>query len=332
MLALDLGRAHQPWINHWNAPQKYAMNPVLEKLRDHPWEQRVAVLPFRAPPQLQLLEGVYRIEWAQHHFLSNDIQSIDIVQMPRPPVEWEPFERALSGGPNLLVRRWQVTNTRYLLGPAGFVEALNKEIDSVLQRFKPVLLFNLTQKPGVTQVRTYEDFNAVITPDGPYALIEFTGTLPRAKLFANWQVHTNDESALRALASTGFDPAQIVLVTDTNLTASASTNADAGTVAITDYHSKHITLKADATAPCVLLYNDRLATDWSVRVDGKDEKILRCNYLMRGVQLTAGAHTVEFIYAPPTKSLHLTLAAIGVAFLLLAVLIFQTAAQRPKPI
>jgi hypothetical protein len=279
------------------------------------------------PQQVQLLDGIYRIEWAQHHFLSNDIQSTDIVQMPRPPVDWEPFERALSGSPQLTVRRWQITSTKYLLGPAGFIEALNKELDGGRQRFQPAMLFNLTLKPGVTQYRGSEDVTAVATPEGPYALIEFSGALPRAKLFAHWQVHTNDEATLQALASAEFDPAQIVLVTDTNLVASSSTNTDAGTVAVTAYNSKHITLKADATAPCVLLYNDRLAPDWSVRVDGAEQKILRCNYLMRGVALTPGAHTVEFIYAPPTKFLHISLAAIGVAFLLLGVLVFSN--RRP---
>jgi hypothetical protein len=323
ILIVDLGRAHQPWINHWDAPYKYARNPVLEKLRERPWEYRVATLPFRTPPQLQLLDGIYRIEWAQHHFLSNDIQSLDLVQMPRPPVDWEPFERAMSGSPQLMVRRWQLTSTKYLLGPAGFVEPLNKEIDGGQSRFKPAMLFNLGLKPGVTQYGGGEDVTAVETPDGPYALIEFSGALPRAKLFANWQVHTNDESALRALVSPEFNPAQTVLVTDPNFTASASTNADAGSVTITNYSSKHITLRADATAPCVLLYNDRIAADWIARVDGVEQKILRCNYLMRGVQLTPGAHTVEFVYAPTTKFLYLSLLAIGVAFLLLGVLVFS---------
>ena len=43
-------------------------------------------------------------------------------------------------------------------------------------------------------------------------LIEFTGALPRAKLFSNWQVSTNDTTTLQQLASTNFNPAQTMLV------------------------------------------------------------------------------------------------------------------------
>ena len=29
----------------------------------------------------------------------------------------------------LMARRWQLTNTRYLLGPAGFLDVLNEQLD-----------------------------------------------------------------------------------------------------------------------------------------------------------------------------------------------------------
>ena len=33
--------------------------------------------------------------------------------------------------------------------------------------------------------------------NGTYALIEFTGALPRAKLYSHWQVSTNDTATLK---------------------------------------------------------------------------------------------------------------------------------------
>ena len=47
LLVLDLGRADLPWIVFWNYPQKYASNPIVDILRNKPYEHRVACAIFR---------------------------------------------------------------------------------------------------------------------------------------------------------------------------------------------------------------------------------------------------------------------------------------------
>ena len=61
LVVVDLARANQPWIIYWNYQQKYASNPVMDLLRDKPYEHRAAALPdgcllFRLPPQLATTE------------------------------------------------------------------------------------------------------------------------------------------------------------------------------------------------------------------------------------------------------------------------------------
>jgi hypothetical protein len=53
-----------------------------------------------------------------------------------------------------------------------------------------------------------------------------------------------------------------------------------------------------------------------VRVDGQPATLLHCNYIMRGVYLTPGAHRVEFRFQPPFRTLYITLAALGLGLLL----------------
>jgi hypothetical protein len=72
-----------------------------------------------------------------------------------------------------------------------------------------------------------------------------------------------------------------------------------GTVDFADYSPKHIVLKTRAEVASVLLLNDRFDPAWSVTVDGQPASLLRCNYIMRGVQLPPGAHTVEFTFQIP---------------------------------
>ena len=69
-------------------------NPVIEFLRERPYEHRMAALPFPVPEQYELLGQLYRIEWAQHHFPYHNIQSLDVVQMSRMPTDLMAFEKA----------------------------------------------------------------------------------------------------------------------------------------------------------------------------------------------------------------------------------------------
>ena len=356
LLIVDLGRADLPWIIHWDYQQKYASNPIIDVLRDKPHEHRVAGLRSES-----LFEELYQIEWKQHQFPYYDIQCLDIVQSPRVASDLATYDMAVAphGAADiyLLARRWQLTSTRYLLGPAGFLDSLNQQLDPAQKRFRIVERFNLAPKQGVAvpdgispeQFLNYlslEKITARLSADGPYALFEFSGALPRAKLYSNWQLPMNDKAAvsgltrtnlgaggweflqqvgtndfltLNELASPAFDPWQTVLLADSpaapNPPATA-TNENSGTVEYTRYTPKDIKLHAKAATPTVLLLNDKYDPHWRVFVDGKPAPLLRCNFIMRGVYLAQGEHNVEFYFGLPIRPLYVTLSAIVVGILL----------------
>ena len=354
VLVVDLGRANQPWVRYWDYQEKYASNPIIDRLREKPYEQRVTIWPFGTPPGLSLLGQVYRGQWLKHQFSYYNVQSLDTIQLPRMPSDVLAFEKALTARDvtNVLrvtVRAWQLTNTRYLFGPAEFFRSFNRESDPVdspfriAERFKIVPSAEFIQAPRLDQLTTVADTN------GPYALFEFTQALPRAKLYTNWEIRTNDQEVLNQLAATSFDPERGVFVAGglPPPPVTAGTNDDSGTVAFASYAPKDIVLKSDAPAPSVLLLNDRFDPNWKVRVDGAPAKLLRCNYIMRGVYLAPGAHTVEFRFQPPLGPLYVSLSAIAVGLLLLgfiavagqrsdslipaAVFPPQRAPSRPRP-
>jgi hypothetical protein len=333
-LLFDLVRANLPYVIHWDYKQKYevgSLNPVLELLTQKPYEQRVAGLPFETQQQLRLYDsafggsGIYRIEWMQHHFPYYNIQCLDIIQMPRMPEDLKAYLEALSphsqADAPLMARHWELTNTRYLLGAAGFLDILNQQLDPVQHRFRIAQRFDIIAKPGVTHPTQLEELTATLSPDGDLALFEFNGALPRAMLYANWQVNTNDQAVLKTLADLNFDPAKTVLVsTPQKELPAVATGENSGSVEFQSYSSKHIVFAAQAAAPSVLLLNDRYDANWHVTVDGRPAPLLRCNFLMRGVYLPAGPHTVDFYFSLPSKPLYVTLAAFGVAVLLSAFL------------
>jgi hypothetical protein len=355
LLVVDLGRGNLPYIIHWDYKQKYdidsanptnSTNPIINFLRAKPYEYRVADLPFDTQQRLKFYDnyfggnGLYRIEWAQHHFPYYNIQSLDKIQMPRMPADLEAYEMALmprsENTYSLMARRWELTNTRYLLGAAGFLGILNEQLDPVQHRFRIAQRFDLIPKPGITQPTGLEELTAMPSDDGDLALIEFTGALPRARLYSNWQVSTNDTATLQTLTNTNFDPWQTVLVSTPLPTAPAAdaTIQNVGSVEFKRYvpddpafrgkrnglwkqsgycyAPKDIMFDAKATTSSVLLLNDKFDPYWRVLVDGKPAELLRCNFIMRGVYLSPGQHTVEFEFSLPNKPLYISLAAIAV--------------------
>ncbi|HXG46933.1 MAG TPA: hypothetical protein VNO52_04860, partial [Methylomirabilota bacterium] len=338
VLTLDLARANAPWIVYWDYPRKYATNPVIDVLKARPYEGRVVapaglVDPRALPPEKrinQFFGQLYGIEWVQHHFQFYNIQSVDVAQDPRPPADKQAFLQAVSKD---IGRYWELSNTRYVLGMTAFLQVLNEQIDRGRNRFRVRTTFDLALKPGVTTLTRLDDLTAVPASDGALALFEFTGALPRAKLFSTWQVSTNDEATLKTLADPAFDPHAMVLVADPISTPGVeATNAAAGTVEITAYSPRRIELRAQAAVPSVLLLNDRYDKDWHVSIDGQSASLLRANFLMRGVEVPAGAHVVVFEFRPSLIGLKVSLAAIGLGVVLCGLLIVLRQPGRSEPV
>ncbi|MGO9776107.1 MAG: hypothetical protein ACLPM3_05920 [Terracidiphilus sp.] len=90
-------------------------------------------------------------------------------------------------------------------------------------------------------------------------------------------------------------------------------------------------MQADVKTNAVLLYNDRISDGWSARVDGKPSPLLRCNYIMRGVFLPPGGHTVEFRFRPSVTPLYVTLLAFLVGIVLAAWLVWRRFTEKAAP-
>ena len=314
VLVLDLVRSDSHWIIYENYKEKYATNPAIEVLRQNPYEHRV-----------KLLHGFFS-EWVQFHFQFYNIQGLDVAQMPRVPEDYAAFTGAF-GGETSQVRYWELCNVRYLLGFTNQLQMLNGQMDPVQHRFRIHTTFDIVPKPGVTSIRRMEDIQQFVAkPDGQLALFEFTGALPRVKLYSHWQISTNDHETLTNLASPAFDPAQSVLVAGDGVApapATAASNAAPATVTFASYSPRKIELNASNSSPAMLLLNDRFDPNWKVEVDGKPAPLLRCNFIMRGVHLPAGQHQVTFRFAPDHTMFFVSLGAVVVGLLLVGFLLLS---------
>jgi hypothetical protein len=278
--------------------------------------------------------------WMQNDFPYHEIQCLDFAEMPRMPEMDDAYmhDFELNGAEEIetadlrpAARLWELTGTRYLLLDTRGVPLLNAHADPAHHSFHPVFTLRMEPKDPGHPLEDAGDYTVYRDPRGPIALIEYTNVLPRAKLFAHWQTPADGAATLATLASSNFISAQTVLLWPSNTVAQAPGDpaADAGEVEITDYHPKDIKLRAVAKMPAVLLLNERFHPYWSVTVDQKPAPMLRCNYIMRGVFLPAGDHTVEFRFRPSVISLYVTFSAFLVGILLAAWLSWSRFAAKP---
>lgn len=340
LLVADLGMANQPWIVYWNYQYKYASNPIINILRNKPYEHRVALAPLTLPPDLRILGQLYNDEWLQQQFPFYNVQSSDLVEARTMPKDLSAFLNALNetnaNQAWLTSRLWQLTNTRYILGPQSLNDFWSQQAGLSQSPLLMVARFSITPKPGVLKAVNFDQLTAVPDNEGPFALFEFTAALPRAKLYEHWQVDANNSSVLKELFNPAFNPQTSVFVggrVPVN-SGTVSTNQTAESVHFISYAPKDIVLKAEAGLPSILLLNDHYDPNWKVLVDGKPEKLLRCNFLMQGVYLLPGTHTVEFRFRPPIGLLYVSLVAEAAGLLALGILLASNRRNRlarPQP-
>ena len=374
IVVADLGRSNLHWIKYFNYRERYERNAIVEVLREKPWEHRVSAYlsPNRADLLVPTMEFAYlQKEWLENHFPYNNIQSLDIDQMPRMPElegaylsvfhgrdrpvaanlaghvsqlaklpadQLREFQAVLPRAQSnlfLVTRLWELTNTRYLLGWADGIDEFNTLFDPVQRRFKVKLRYALALKPGLVApapstalADAIQSYTAVKSENGPLALIEFSGALPRAKFYSMWETATDDRMVLDRIQSTDFNPTTSVVIPNVPPPAQASDGKDE--VSFETYTAKHLVLKCKSGVPGILLLNDRWHPDWSVRVDGKQGKVLRANFLMRAVQLEAGNHIVEFNYHPDTRPMYASIGALIVAAIFSIVLLTSTESVKPS--
>jgi hypothetical protein len=371
-IVVDLGRADLPWIIHWDYKQKYdiaaddptnsiSTNPLINMLRDKPYEHRVSELSSDGT-----FDSLYRIEWMQHHFPYYNVQCSDIIQSSRVASDLAAYDVALrptQDKPYLLPRRWELTNTRYFLAPANYLEPVNEQVDPMQRRFHYAQRYSIAYKPGVVTPTEMEQLTLETNANGDCTLIEFAGALPRAKLYTHWETNsiaelknfttnnlsesdqfifsgagTNGFLTLQKLTSPNFNPDQTVLLDAPvpGVAPGSMTGQNSGTVDFKSYEPKHIILSAQASAPSVLLLNDRYDPGWRVLVDGQPAPMLRANFIMRGVYLTPGSHTVEYLFSQPHGPLFFTVLTMFWGILLCGFVFFYTrkpplAANRIQP-
>ncbi len=162
-----------------------------------------------------------------------------------------------------------------------------------------------------------------------YAIYRNTTVLPRAFVAPGFRVLANKEELLGTLRRPDVNPARTVLLyKDPGFSPGPDTVA--GTAQVTSYDCNEVRIKADLTAPGLLVLTDSYVPDWKVHVDGKPAELLQAYHTFRAVALPAGEHDVTFRYESKYYKLGSYASLLAVVFLC-GTLAFAFVRRKPLP-
>ena len=153
------------------------------------------------------------------------------------------------------------------------------------------------------------------------ALYRNPTALPRAFLVHQAEVVADDAQLLRRLAQATFPISTTVLLREAAPPLAPAQTGARERVTITRYMPSSITVAVEASAPAMLILSDSYYPGWWATVDGEPASVYAADWMLRGVAVPAGAHSVVFTYAPSSVRIGAILSVVGlivVAGILLA--------------
>jgi hypothetical protein len=122
-----------------------------------------------------------------------------------------------------------------------------------------------------------------------------------------WIVHDARQvepgGALDALASGALDPHTTALIEQAPPPLAPATAAES--VDWLRQDPDELALRADASAPGLVVLSETYDPSWSATVDGQPAPVLVADHILRAVAVPAGQHTIRLHYAPPLMTVGL---------------------------
>lgn len=107
------------------------------------------------------------------------------------------------------------------------------------------------------------------------------------------QVQTANEE-LGSVCATNL---QNIAVIDVNKFPLKETTVDsAGTITLKKHTLRKLTYESNTSSGGFVVFSEIYYPDWTVKIDGQEDSFIRTNYVLRGMFVPAGKHTIEFYF------------------------------------
>jgi hypothetical protein len=183
------------------------------------------------------------------------------------------------------------------------VEITNVSHTARLGIYGGVLLDSRTQRT-VPLAAPYSQAWQPVYEQHETLILRNTRALPRAWLVAEAQAVDGEEALrrIRGESATEFDPRRTVLLEvrpEELPPLPGGTIAPASSARITSYEANRLRIETSAPGATMLVVSEVFYPGWVATVDSQPARINVADYLLRGIALPAGQHSVEMHYAAP---------------------------------
>ncbi|MBP7216605.1 MAG: YfhO family protein [Candidatus Omnitrophica bacterium] len=176
--------------------------------------------------------------------------------------------------------------------------------------------------PDVTKFTYQEDLQ------GGIKVYENKNFIPRAFLVREVEAVDSSNDALKRLADPQFKPLETAVIERSDSFfhglkkefASRDDYSRGGhNVSIAAYSANTISLVVDTSTDALLVLSEIFVPGWNAYVDGEKIRISRVNYLLRGIPLQAGRHSILVKYEPISFGIGVVVSAITLCGLLIVI-------------
>jgi uncharacterized membrane protein YfhO len=113
-----------------------------------------------------------------------------------------------------------------------------------------------------------------------------------------------------------FEPDQLALV-EIPVQFSAEQKTFQGNVENLEIDEMSVALTTSSNSPAFLVLSDVYYPGWRAYIDGEETKIYQTNYILRGIVIPAGNHSILFEFKPKSFYIGLSISVISLLLLLI---------------
>jgi len=300
LLCLDLFLGNRGYARKLDAKTFHAETPIINTLKSDD-----DLFRFHVMPEKRDLNGMAGKSYKEFHLKRKDALGYDLMMehhlfdidgynVPLQP-RYERFISFIRGRPLASIRDLlDMLNVKYVLSE------------------KPIEIpgFDLVHE-GREESRLYQNRN----------------WLPRAFLVKDFQVLEGEEKFARAFHEHGYNLRETVLLEEIPdsflpLKKQPPVPTLSPAVKIVKYENNSMVLTVDTPEAALFFMSEAYYPGWHAYVDGREEEILRANYVFRAIPVGPGSHRIEVVYQPLSFKIGLAVSLLTILLLIVGYIIW----------
>ncbi|HEX8100348.1 MAG TPA: hypothetical protein VF660_09145, partial [Actinomycetota bacterium] len=173
-----------------------------------------------------------------------------------------------------------------------------------------------------------------VVRQGDWQLYSLPDAPTRASVMTSWRIVSSPEAALREVTGAHFNPTREAVLEGSGVrpVAAAAGGGSAETTAVyRQLGPQEARVDVSTKRPGVVVVRNAFDPNWTASVDGRPAVILPADYLVQGVKVPAGRHTVVLRYDDPAVGYGLLGSALALLAVAIAALALSGRIRIPMP-